>query len=138
MLARDTYADPTFDYATVNFNGDSSTANYTYHLLTGNGSAATASGGGTGAVSYILGGYIPSGNNAANIFGASIVDILDYTSSKNKTVRTFGGWDKNGAGNAALLSGLWLNTSAITSIVIGTQNGNLAQYSSFALYGIKG
>jgi hypothetical protein len=35
------------------------------------------------------------------------------------------------------MSGLWRSTSAITQIDVSSSDGNLAQYSSFALYGIK-
>jgi len=39
-----------------------------------------------------------------------------------------------------LASGLWVNTSAITSIVLEYAGGTAIfnQYSQFALYGIKG
>jgi hypothetical protein len=138
FLARNTGAGVDFDYATIQYNGNTSTASYTYHVLSGNGASASASGGGTGIIGYNVGGYIVAGGVAANRFGVGTIDILDYAdTNKNKTTRIFSGWDNNGAGNVALISGLFLSTSAITSIVIGSQTGNLAQYSSFALYGIK-
>jgi hypothetical protein len=73
-------------------------------------------------------------------FGGFIVDILDYTSTnKNKTIRCLCGFDANGSGNLGLVSGLWRNSgSAITSLELFPQSGVIAQYSSFALYGIKG
>jgi len=37
-----------------------------------------------------------------------------------------------------MTSELWMNTAAITSIVISNKSDNWNQYSSFALYGIKG
>jgi phosphate/sulfate permease len=44
----------------------------------------------------------------------------------------------NGSGAIYLASGLWLNTSAINSLTFIIQGGgNFAQYSSFALYGVK-
>jgi hypothetical protein len=76
------------------------------------------------------------------MFGGGVVDILDYAStSKNKTIRTLSGADINGAGgDLRLSSGLWFATpAAITSITLYANGGSsdFAQYSSFALYGIK-
>jgi hypothetical protein len=42
------------------------------------------------------------------------------------------------AGEAFFMSSLWMSTSAITSIKLYPNTGNWAQYSHFALYGIKG
>jgi hypothetical protein len=69
------------------------------------------------------------------------MDILDYANTnKYKTVRTLSGYDLNNATYGALrsYSGLWMNTNAITSIKFYADGVNLAQYSQFALYGIKG
>ena len=120
----------------LNFNGDSSTFVY-YHLLYGTGSAAGAYA--TNGYASIPAGYGAKSTDAANIFGANVVDILDYTSAnKNKTVRTLGGYDANGSGEVGLYSGQWLNSStAVNSIVLKMETGNFAQNSSFALYGIK-
>jgi hypothetical protein len=69
---------------------------------------------------------------------AGIIDIHDYASTtKNKTTRMFGGIDKNGSGEVSLFSGLWRNTSAITSINIYMSSGNWTTDSTFSLYGIK-
>jgi hypothetical protein len=78
---------------------------------------------------------------AANIFAGMVIDILDYTStSKNKTVRSLGGYDRNGAGEISLSSGLWYaSPAAITSIELTTTaTTEFKSYSQFALYGIKG
>jgi hypothetical protein len=51
------------------------------------------------------------------------------------------GSDRNGAapyGDINLVSGLWLNTNAISSLRIFIGGQNIGQYSQFALYGIKG
>ena len=75
----------------------------------------------------------------ANNFGAYIVDILDYAStSKNTTTRALAGYDNNGNGSLYVKSGLWLDTSAITSITVTPNAGNWVEHSTLALYGIKG
>jgi hypothetical protein len=72
-----------------------------------------------------------------NMFGAMIIDYLDYTGgNKNPTVRGYGGYDANGSGQIGLASGFQLSTDAIKSLEFNTVG--LAQNSSFALYGIKG
>ena len=117
----------------IRFNSDSG-SNYSYHGLYGTGAAAAAEGAGNN--SNITVGQI-SGNSYPNIFGASIIDILDYSSiSKNTTVRSLGGHDRNGSGNIFLQSGCWLNTSAVTSIQLTLNTYNWGQYSTASLYGI--
>jgi len=73
-------------------------------------------------------------------FYVQIMDVLDYAdTNKNKTIRHLGGVDYNGSGGIYLASSLYSTTSAISSISITSNNGtNFSQYSSFALYGIKG
>lgn len=119
------------------FNGDTG-SNYVYHRLTGNGTN-TGTGSGTSMASGTkinVGIGFPS---TANIFGPLIVDILDYSNAnKYKTTRTLTGGDTNGGGGVEYDSGLWMNTNAITSIKLSPTAGTIAQYSSFALYGIKG
>jgi hypothetical protein len=117
-------------------------SNYSRHNLLGDGSAASASGNANVDKIYVA----EFGTTTGSSFGGAVIDILDYTStSKNKTVRTLGGVDLNGTvagygGYITLTSGLFFATpAAVTSIKIfpnvGTQ---FNQYSSFALYGIKG
>ena len=125
-------------YFTVQFNGDTSASNYTWHAIKGDGSSATASGVSTGT---FPGAVIDQAAGAgASIFSAGVIDLLDYANtSKYKTMRSLAGYDANGSGAMTLQSNLWTNTSAITSILF-TYNGSndIAEYSSFALYGIKG
>jgi hypothetical protein len=124
------------NYGSIIFNGDTA-ANYTYHDLQGNGSTASATGLASQNANYLQ-RYAGAGA-AASIFGVSVTDILDYqNTNKYKTIRNLGGDDRNGAGFIYLTSGAWLSTSAVTSITITPEANNWAQYSSFALYGIKG
>jgi hypothetical protein len=118
-------------------NGSADTAsNYSTHDLTGDGATATA--GATANNTNIFIGSIASASLASNIFGTSVIDILDYAdTNKYKTVRTLAGVDGNGSGFSRLFSGSWRSTSAINTIKIFSTSGNFVQYSSFALYGIK-
>jgi hypothetical protein len=118
----------------LRFNSDTA-SNYSEHQLVGDGSSATAYGGANTSLA-------PQGQTAttSNTFGAFIIDILDYGStSKYKTVRGLNGADMNGSGQIGLYSNLWRSTSAITDITVLADSGkSFDQYSSFALYGIKG
>jgi hypothetical protein len=108
-------------------------SNYARHYINGSGSGA-ASGGNSSFSNMFFG----STANATSTFGANIIDILDYTNTnKYKTTRSLSGNDANGSGFVQFMSGLWMNTAAVTTITI-TGDSNFDQYSSFALYGIKG
>jgi hypothetical protein len=123
------------DNITIQFNGDTA-ANYSLHYLTGNG--ASASSGENTSQSLMIGWRVPGSTSAANIFGSGVIDILDYANTnKYKTIRSITGHDQNGSGSAWLFSGNWRSTAAITSIKIFYAGNTLAQYSSFALYGVK-
>ena len=124
----------------IRFNGDTA-ANYVWHTLAGYNSTVTAAGN-TSQTSI----YPCIDDNARAALSTTnptvaIIDIHDYASTtKNKTVRSFGGMDRNSVtGEIDLNSGLWRSTSAITSITI-TNNGafNWSSNATFALYGVKG
>ena len=117
----------------IEINGDTG-ANYKGHELRGDGSTASATN-----TSGIRVHVTPAASAAANIFGACIIDIPDYANtSKNTTVRVLGSHDRNGAGQVNLYSGLWINTSAVTSLKFTDEGaGNFVQYSTAALFGVK-
>lgn len=122
------------DNANFTFNNDSG-ANYTRHRFSGNGSISQTSSG-TGLPGWYV--YSSTGFISGN-FGPSIVDILDYTNTnKYKTGRALSGSHNNSTGGIEHTGGLWLSTSAINRIDITCYAGTWAQYSHFALYGIKG
>ena len=132
-------------YLTVN--GDTA-ANYSTHQLLGNGATAYADG--HANASYIIDGWggfqTFSGGDLANTFGVGIIDILDYANtSKYKTARALWGRDNNSSGSitgrVVFESGSWRSTSAINSLSFvtdATYGITWAQYTQFALYGIKG
>jgi len=119
----------------MRFNSDTG-SNYAQHQLLGTGSTVSASG--TASDTSIALVY----DNKANVSFAAValVDILDYANTnKNKTVRSLAGSEQNNNDGLIMFrSGLWMNTTAITSISIFLDSGSYNQYSSFALYGIKG
>jgi hypothetical protein len=76
--------------------------------------------------------------STASTFSALVIDILDYSSTtKFKTTRGLLGSDRNGAGKLELNSGLYQKTTAVSSISFALGANDFAQYSQFALYGIK-
>lgn len=115
------------------------TASYSNHKLYGDGSAVTSAGVSSATIIAQVGKM--SGNTStANIFGVTIIEILDYASTtKNKTIRAFNGIDQNTTtGYTFLTSGLFQSTNAITSLTFSCQVASFVSGSQFALYGIKG
>jgi hypothetical protein len=123
----------------MRLNSDSG-SNYANHGLYGDGSSAAA----FGSASQTQVSIGKTGTGVINNFSGAVTDYLDYANTnKYKTVRTLSGADTNGlvagyGGQIFLLSNLWMNTAAISTIylypVVGTQ---FNQYSTFALYGVK-
>lgn len=121
----------------MRINGVSTTGTYAKHGLEGNGTSASAYGVDSSSATWLDVGYVVSaGSNPA----VAIIDILDYANtSKYKTTRTLAGNDQNGAGLVGIYSGLYMSTSAITSIEFTINgSGNFATGSQFGLYGIRG
>ena len=117
------------------FNSDTG-SNYARHFINGSGSAAAANGFAS-QTSMFFGTLINA--TATSVFASNVIDILDYANTnKYTTTRSLSGTDTNGTGYVQFMSGLWMNTAAVTSITILPNSDNFAQYSSFALYGIKG
>ena len=115
----------------MQFNSDTGN-NYSRHLISANGSSIAAVANTSNA--FIDGVY----NGDATYPYISIIDIFDYSNSnKYKTTKTLNGGDRNGSGYVNFNSGLWMNTSVISSIIFTPNSGNINQYSSFALYGVK-
>ena len=133
FMARVTGA-TTLDNLTMRFNSVSGTS-YTTHYLSGNGSSAAGSYV-TISGSELYVGRLTGANSTSGIFGVGVIDILDYqNTNKLKTTRSLSGQDQNGSGDLFFWSGLFNSTNAITQINL---LNTYAQYSHFALYGIKG
>lgn len=140
ILAQSNRAVYGIDDMTINFNSDTGN-NYAVHNLYGDGASAGAS---EGTSTNKIETFRTLGTSTGGSYGINVLDILDYANTnKYKTTRILGGVDFNGViagygGAINLNSGLWQNTSAITSIVLALSAGTLfTQYSSFTLYGIQ-
>ena len=118
-------------FGELQFNSDTSTFDYAMHYLSGSGSAASNSGTASGT-----NGYIKMFQNATvtTYPSVGIIDIIDYANaSKNKTVKTLVGANNNtSTGSIEIDSGVWLSTSAITSLTFlvgaGTYTGTITLY----------
>jgi hypothetical protein len=137
LLARSTDAAGTVN-VTTQLNSDTG-SNYAWHRIFGNGTTAGA--GGASTQTNIIIGQISGSTAASGVFGVATIDLLDYKeTTKYKTLRALFGFDDNNGGAGAvvqLFSGLWQSTSATTTITLNA-GGGFAQYTSAALYGIKG
>jgi hypothetical protein len=124
-------------YTKLRFNNDSSSV-YTYHGFFGSSSAAVTD----FAISQNGAGASGSagGSTLAGTYAGVIIDILDYANSnKNTTTKNLDGFNTNGGATQIVLgSGLWVNTAAVNRVDLIPSASTYAQYSSFALYGIKG
>ncbi len=127
----------TQDFVDIRLNSDTG-ANYAAHLLSGDGAAASAAAYVSNTSVGLI--FMPAASSTGSVFGVGVMDILDYTNTnKYTTTRTLGGADINGSGRIVLGSGVWMNTAAVTTLTIITDNAStFTQYSKFALYGIKG
>jgi len=122
--------------AAIRLNSDTG-SNYANHWVYGEGSTPAV----LSQASTTMGRFPQmGGDNYTSSFGAAIIDILDYANtSKYKTIRSIGGADVNASGFVGFESSLWMNTAAVTTITLFSSSSlNWQQYSSFALYGIKG
>jgi hypothetical protein len=128
----------------MRINGDTNVSNYATSYFYGDG-ATTGSGTlaiNTGRSALLMDAGI-SQNNPTYPIG-NVFDLLDYSNTnKFKTARGLPGADTNGngpyVGSVGIVSGLYLSTSAISSLDFFLDGGNpYATNTKIALYGIKG
>lgn len=116
----------------IYFNG--SNTNLTSRQLYGTGSGVAANDLGSQLNTY--GGAVPSAYTA-NTFSSTQVYIPNYTSSANKSIAIDAVLENNSTSTyLSLVAGLWSSTAAITSLSYLVGGGDIAQNSTFSLYGI--
>jgi len=109
---------------------NASTSNFTYRLLEGDGSAAASYSGSSGRIAYAF--------NSSTIFSSVEVYIPNYAGSTNKSFSTDAVSEQNTTtAYADLTASLWSQTTAISSLGFYFSSGNILQYSTATLYGIK-
>lgn len=133
MIYRTTVSTPD-DNVVGTFSGDTNN-NYVTHYISNNGSTLASAIVAAG-IGVIFLGRQSGATSPASLFGSGVVDIIDYSATnKSKTIKSVSGWNTTSASQYWYWSGAWMNTTAVTSISI---TGPFAEFSSFALYGIKG
>jgi len=124
----------------MNLQLNSSSADYSYRTLFGNGSTA-------GSQSVSGTSVIGPGSNAGNVNWSSTTAstfsnfemyIPNYTSSNFKSISIDSAVENNATTGYGLLeAALWSNTAAITSIIFDPSGSEtFDQYSTFYLYGV--
>ena len=116
----------------LTFNGVTASGSYTWHYLSATGTQVISGNGfNTSGICWVI------CNADTNNFSGAIVDILDaFSSTKNKTVRSFYGSARSGSNWLDIETGIALSTAAINSIELGYGQTWLAG-SRFSLYGLR-
>ena len=119
--------------AWIQFNGDTS-ASYARHQLWNTDNTVTS--GGIASSNFAAYARLTTLRDAW--MGSAIVDILDFSNpNKNTTTRSMTGMLGSEETRVGLVSGLWANTAAVTSITLTAEQGNYEVNSRFSLYGVK-
>jgi hypothetical protein len=115
----------------ISFN--SNTSNFTALYIEGSGTAVASS------TSARFIGAVPAATATASTFGNLEIYVPNYTSANYKSYSTDAVTQNNGTdAYMYFVSGLWSDTSAITSITIDSSSSdNFAEYSTATLYGIS-
>ncbi len=116
-------------FATVRFNGSSST--YARRILLGDGSSAASA---SDANATVL---VNASDTTSNTFNNASIYIPNYAGSTAK-VFSVDAVNENNATTAdiQLMAQSWSGTSAITQITLAMGAGSFVQYSTISLYGI--
>ena len=117
----------------MQFNSDTTSANYSWRRIYGDGAAATSDNG-----TNLIAGSANGANSTTSTFGNMEWYIPNYTSSNKKSVSSDQVTENNATTAYTTLSAfLWQGTAAINQITLSTNtSGNFVSGSTFSLYGI--
>jgi hypothetical protein len=121
----------------IRFNSDTA-SNYSWTFLYGSGSAAGSS---RGANQTNILGRLLSASATAGVRSNMILNIMNYSNTTtNKTILERLNEPSSGGADygMGLVTGLWRNTAAITTLTLVTEVGNFNSGTTFNLYGILG
>jgi len=118
-------------FFTMQING--SAANQATRELRGSGSAASS---GTNTIATI---DQNGSGTTASVFGSADIYIPNYASTTTYKSYSIDSASENNAAAAymRLSAGLWSSNSAINQLTFYPSSGNIAEYSTATLYGIK-
>lgn len=117
----------------VTFNNVTSSS-YARHSLGTDGSSVTATNVTGQSNIQLLNSMAVS--TTSNSYSAGILDIMDYTSAKNKTLKALYGV-ADGSRAMYLATGFLDSTTAVSRVTITANAGNFTSASRFSLYGVK-
>ena len=124
------------DGLAVKFN--SATSTYSDKTIQGNGSTVSSFNNGVPSSVAIYADEINASTSTSSTFSNTDIYIPNYAGNAYKSVSIDGTRENNAtSADAQLTAALWSNTAAITSITLYAINGNLVQYSTAYLYGVK-
>tara|TARA_R110000796_G_scaffold245008_1_gene368801 strand:+ start:795 stop:1307 length:513 start_codon:yes stop_codon:yes gene_type:complete len=128
-------SDSTNIYPVIQFNSDTSSANYAFIRLEGNGSSAASYA--NSSFSGIRMVASASGQTA-NTFGSGQAYVSNYTDTANKSISIDAVNENNATAAATIMfAAIYKSSSGISSIQIKTATGTFVQYSTASLYKIK-
>ena len=134
-VSRSAYASANTDPVILRMNGVSSSV-YAIHNLQGQG-GFVSSNASTSQSEIRIEDFHPTSNGQANMFSAFVMDILDFSNaSKNTTARMLRGSVANET-RVHLTSGLYAQTTQVTSLSFDTTRDNFAVGTRFSIYGVK-
>lgn len=117
----------------VTLNGTNSSNGKVLYAING---TTTGSYSPTAAQSFF--GESTAATATASTFSNGTIYIPNYTSSANKSVSGDAVTENNAsAATLALVAGLYSVTSAVNQVTLTTDGGNIVQYSTAYLYGVK-
>jgi hypothetical protein len=119
----------------IQINGNSSSYSDKYLMGTGSTVSSESNAGGT---TRLYGGGQNGNATTANAFGNGEIYIPNYTGSNYKSASADSVSETNATTiYSTLVTSLWSNTAAITSLVLTLHTGNIGEYSTAYLYGIS-
>lgn len=123
-------------YVWLRFNGDTGN-NYLWQVTQANNTSATQNLTSAGAVGFIRIGLITGASDTANYFGSGGFSVGNISSTSAFKVAVGGAQCQNTVSNSFVgtLGGQWNSTSAITSVTLLPDAGNLIAGSSMSIYG---